>query len=309
MNSMNRRKFLQIAGCASIASSSMLSFPILTAAERQTKTTAALDLAVVSNADPAAMVRKAIDMLGGIAQFVKKGNTVVVKPNIGWDRVPEQAATTNPEVVAEIVRLCLKAGAAKVQVFDRTCNQPKRCYLRSEIERAAKEAGADVSHIYEQKYQNIKIPGGKELQSWEFYRDALQADVYINVPIAKHHSLSRVTLGLKNIMGIIGGNRGKIHDRFDAKIIDLNTVIKPQLTIIDAVRILMNNGPQGGNLNDVKVMNTIIAGVDPVAVDAYGATLFDLKPGDLSFLKEARDRGLGIMDLDKLKIEKINLKA
>jgi uncharacterized protein (DUF362 family) len=233
----------------------------------------------------------------------------VVKPNIGWDRVPEQAATTNPDVVAEIVRLCIKAGASKVQVFDRTCNQAKRCYLRSDIEKAAKEAGADVSHIYEQKFQNVNIPGGKELQSWEFYRDALKADVFINVPIAKHHSLSRVTLGLKNMMGIIGGNRGKIHNHFDAKIVDLNTVIKPQLTIIDAVRVLMDNGPQGGNLTDVKEMNTIIAGFDPVAVDAYGATLFDLKPGDLSYLKEAHSRGLGVMDLEKLKIEKVNLKA
>ncbi len=307
MNLMNRRKFLKIAGIAGIASSSMIPFPILKAAEQQTKS--ALDLAVVTNADPAAMVRKAVDMLGGISKFVKKGNIVVVKPNIGWDRVPEQAATTNPDVVAEIVRLCLKAGAAKVQVFDRTCNQAKRCYLRSEIEKAAKDAGADVSHIYEQKFQNVAIPQGKELQSWEFYQDALKADVFINVPIAKHHSLSRVTLGLKNIMGIIGDNRGKIHNRFDVKIVDLNTVIKPQLTIIDAVRVLMDNGPQGGNLNDVKEMNTIIAGIDPVAVDAYGATLFDLKPGDLAFLKEAHSRGLGVMDLEKLKIEKVNLKA
>lgn len=307
MNSINRRKFLKIAGITGIASSTLNPLSLITASESQPKSS--LDLAVVHNADPASMVRKAVEMLGGISKFVKKGDTVVVKPNIGWDRVPEQAATTNPDVVAEIVRLCIKAGASKVQVFDRTCNQAKRCYLRSNIEKTAKEAGADVSHIYEQKFQSVTIPRGKELQSWEFYRDALKADVFINVPIAKHHSLSRVTLGLKNIMGIIGGNRGKIHNRFDEKIVDLNMVIKPHLTIIDAVRVLMNNGPQGGNLNDVKEMNTIIAGIDPVAVDAYGATLFDLKPDDLSFLKEANTRGLGEMDLEKLKIEKVNLKA
>jgi len=307
MGLMNRRKFVEIAGLAGVALTGAGSIPKIWGLETVPAT--AMDLAVVHNSDPATLVRTAIDMLGGISKFVKKGNVVVVKPNIGWDRVPEQAATTNPEVVAEIVRLCKKAGASKVQIFDRTCNQAKRCYLRSKIEKIASDAGADVSHIYQQKFQKVSIPKGKELKSWEFYRDAIKADVFINVPIAKHHSLSRVTLGLKNMMGILGGNRGKIHNHFDVKIVDLNTVIKPQITILDAVRILMDNGPQGGSLNDVKQMDTIVAGVDPVAVDAYGATLFDLKPEYLGFLKEAHSRGLGEMNLDQLKIEKINLKA
>jgi len=307
MSSINRRKFLKIAGMTGVAITGIIENPLLTRAEKKVATP--MDLAVVQNGDPAALVQKAVEMMGGISQFVKKGNVVVVKPNIGWDRVPEQAATTNPDVVAEIVRLCLKAGASKVKVFDSTCNQAKRCYVRSKIEQAASAAGADVSHIYEQKFKKVNIPDGNELKSWLFYRDALEADVFINVPIAKHHSMSRVTLGLKNIMGVIGDNRGKIHNHFDVKIVDLNTVIKPQLTIVDAVRILMNNGPTGGNLNDVKQMNTIIAGVDPVAVDAYGATLFDLKPDDLGFLREAHERGLGTMDLGSLKIEKVDLKG
>ena len=307
MSSIPRRKFLKIAGIAGAAMTGFGSVPgALSASE---KSIPGIDLAVVQNSDPATLVRTAIDMLGGISKFVKKGNVVVVKPNIGWDRVPEQAATTNPEVVAEIVRLCKQAGASKVKIFDRTCNQAKRCYVRSKIEKIARQAGADVSHIYQQKFQKVKIPNGKELKSWEFYRDALKADVFINVPIAKHHSLSRVTLGLKNMMGILGGNRGKIHNHFDVKIVDINTVIKPQITIIDAVRILMNNGPQGGNLSDVKQMDMIIAGVDPVASDAYGATLFGLKPDDLGYLKEAHSRGLGKMELDRLKIERVNLKA
>lgn len=307
MSSMDRRKFLKISGIAGMAMSGLFESRLLTGAEK--KISSSVDLALVQNGDPAALVQKAIETLGGISRFVKKGNVVVVKPNIGWDRVPEQAATTNPEVVAEIVRLCLKAGAAKVKVFDNTCNQAKRCYVRSKIEQAARQAGADVSYIYEQKFKKVNIPGGKELKSWPFYRDALEADVFINIPIAKHHSMSRVTLGLKNIMGVIGDNRGKIHNHFDVKIVDLNTVIKPQLTIVDAVRILMNNGPTGGSLNDVKQMNTIIAGVDPVAVDAYGATLFDLKPEELGFLREAHERGLGTMDLGSLKIEKVDLKG
>ncbi len=307
MSLMDRRKFLKIAGMTGIAASGMVNLSLLNGADN--RSSSPIDLAVVQNGNPAALVQKAFEMFGGISKFVKKGNVVVLKPNIGWDRVPEQAATTNPEVVAEIVRLCLKAGASKVKVFDRTCNQAKRCYLRSNIEKAASAAGADVSHIYDQKFQKVSIPNGKELKSWEFYRDALKADVFINIPIAKHHSLCRVTLGLKNMMGIIGGNRGKIHNHFDVKIVDLNTVIKPQITILDAVRVLMDNGPQGGNLNDVKEMNTIIAGVDPIAVDAYGAVLFGLNPEDLGFLREAQSRGLGKIELKNLKIEKVDLKV
>jgi len=306
MSKLNRRDFIKIAGVSGMAFSSFAGVNELFGKTSPAVTTP-MDLAVVQNGDPAEMVRKTVEMLGGMEKFVKKGNTVLVKPNIGWDRVPEQAATTNPDVVAEIVRLCKKAGAKKVMVFDRTCNQAKRCYARSQIEKMAKAAGASVSHIYKQKFQKVKIPNGKELKSWEFYRDALNADVLINVPIAKHHSLSRVTLGLKNMMGVIGGERGKIHNHFDAKIADLNTVIKPQLTIIDAVRILMDNGPQGGSLSDVKQTNTIIAGIDPVAVDAYGATLFDLKPEQLGFLKEASARGLGNMNLSELKVENFNM--
>ncbi len=307
MSSIDRRHFLKIAGITGVAISGIINDPLVSRVEK--KITTPIDLAVVQNSDPAMLVQKAINILGGISKFVKKGDVVVVKPNIGWDRVPEQAATTNPDVVAEIVRLCLKAGASKVKVFDSTCNQARRCYLRSNIEKAASKAGADVTYIYEQKFKKVNIPEGKELKSWEFYRDALEADVFINVPIAKHHSMSRVTLGLKNIMGVIGDNRGKIHNHFDVKIVDLNTIIKPQLTILDAVRILMKNGPTGGSLNDVKQMNMVIAGVDPVAIDAYGATLFGLKPEELGFLREAKNRGLGKMDLNTLKIERVDLKS
>ncbi|HDP99181.1 MAG TPA: DUF362 domain-containing protein [bacterium] len=302
---MNRRDFIKLTGLSTVAFSGFVNMPQLIG--KVTDEAMPLDLAVVQNSDPASLIRKAVEMLGGMSRFVKKGNTVLVKPNIGWDRAPEQAANTNPEVVAEVIRLCRKAGAAKVMVFDNPCNEARRCYRRSQIEEAAKAAGADVSFMYQQKYQKTKIPQAKMLTSWEIYRDALQADVMINVPIAKHHSLSRVTLGMKNLMGVIGGNRGALHNHFDVKIVDLNTLIKPQLTIIDAVRILLRNGPQGGNLNDVKTINTVIAGVDPVATDAFGATLFDLVPEKLGFLREAHARGLGEIDLSRLKIEHVNL--
>jgi len=266
-----------------------------------------IDLVVVRNGPPTPMVRKAIGSLGGISRFVKRGDVVVVKPNMSWDRTPELAATTNPEVVAEIVRMCLEAGATQVKVFDRTCNEPRRCYRHSGIQEAVEKAGGKVFHVHRKGFKQISIPQGELLKSWKFYQDALECDVLINVPIAKHHSLARLSMGIKNLMGLLGGNRGLLHPQFDRKIVDINTVLRPHLTILDAVRILVRNGPQGGNPADVKKLDTIVVGTDPVAVDSYGATLFGLKPEDLGYIKIAHQRGLGKMDLAKLKIEIINL--
>ncbi|MBD3287437.1 DUF362 domain-containing protein [candidate division KSB1 bacterium] len=308
---MKRRDFIKQGlklGSAAYGALS-LNMPGMLFANDKNKMNLPQDLALVKNGDPTEMVAKAFDMFGGVSKFVKKGDTVVVKPNIGWARRPEQAANTNPEIVAAIIKLCDNAGASKIKVFDNTCNETKRCYRLSGIEQAAKEAGAKVNYIFPQKFKRVRISKGKALTSWEFYSDVLEADVYINVPIAKHHSLARVTLGLKNTMGIIGGNRGAIHNNFDQKLADLNTVVRPTITIIDAVRVLMRNGPQGGNLNDVKQMNTVIAGIDPVAVDSFGATLFDLKGNDLGYIRKAHELGLGEIDLNKLKIATADLSA
>ena len=265
------------------------------------------DLAVVTDGSPVEMTRRTLDILGGMKRFVSKGDIVVVKPNIGWDRNPEQAATTNPEVVAEVIKLCFEAGAKKVKVFDRPCNVASRCYNRSGIKQAASDAGAEVSFVVDSGFVKTKFPEGMELKSWWLYKPALDADVLINVPIAKHHGLTRVTLGMKNLMGIMGGNRGEVHWKIDQKLADLTYYVKPQLTILDAVRILVRNGPQGGNLKDVKTMNTIIAGEKIATVDAYGATLFGIKPADLEFVKMANRLGLGEIDLDKVRIKKVSL--
>ncbi len=267
------------------------------------------DLAIIENGSPAGLVQKAIQELGGISRFIQPGDTVVIKPNISWDRLPEQAANTNPELVAEVVRLCLDAGAKKVQIFDNTLNEPRRCYQRSGIEKAAKEAGADVYHVQDRKFKKVKIEEGKLIQSWEIYEDLLEADRLINIPIAKHHTVSGVSLSMKNIMGLLGGNRGKLHRQYDINITDLNTKIKPDLIILDAYRMLVRNGPSGGNLADVKLKKTVIAGTNPVAIDSYGATLFDLHPENIGFLQEAYQRGLGEIDLNKLDIKKISLDA
>ena len=265
------------------------------------------DLAVIKEGEPGALVRKAVEELGGISRFVKRGDVVVLKPNISWDRVPAQAATTNPDVVAEVVRLCIEAGAKKVKVFDRTLNEPKRCYKRSGIEEAAKQAGADVQHIYERKFKNVKFPDGELVKSWELYEDVLEADKIINIPIAKHHAIGGMSLGMKNYMGFLGGNRGKFHRQFEVKIVDLNTKVKADLVILDAYRMLLRNGPSGGNLADVEMRKTVVAGIDPVAVDSYGATMFKMDPARVAFLQEAYKRGLGEFNLKNLKIKTISL--
>ncbi len=265
------------------------------------------DLAVIKDGDPAALVRKAVEELGGMPRFVSKGDVVVLKPNISWDRVPGQAATTNPDVVAEVVRLCLNAGAKTVKIFDRTLNEPKRCYKRSGIEKAATEAGADVQHIYDRKFKKVRFPDGELIKSWELYEDVLEADKLINIPIAKHHAIGGMSLGMKNYMGFLGGNRGKFHRDFNVKIVDLNTRVKADLVILDAYRMLLRNGPSGGNLADVELRKTVIAGVDPVAVDSFGATLFHMAPKQVAFLQEAQKRGLGATDLSSLNIKTVSL--
>lgn len=265
-------------------------------------------LSVGTGTDYAALVSKVLAPLGGIGAFVKKGNSVLIKPNIGWDRKPEQAADTHPLVVKAMVKLALDAGASKVMIFDRPCDEERRCYTDSGIKAAVESINdkrVSISYIDKRKFVNVKIKKGKNIKEWEFYKEALEADCYINVPVAKHHSLSRLTLGLKNIMGVIGGNRGMIHVNIDQSLADLNTIIRPRLTVIDATRMLMQNGPSGGNINDVKVKNTIIASHDIVAADAYATTLFGMKPEQLESTVAAYKMGLGEMNLSKIKLIKV----
>ncbi len=264
-------------------------------------------LVVAKSTDYEALLTKALEPLGGLP-FIKKGARIVVKPNIGWDRTPEQAANTHPLLVKVMVKHCLDAGAAKVMVFDRTCNDRRRCYASSGIEKAVQslnDSRATCTFVDDRKYVPVKIQKGKAVTEWEFYKDALDADCYINMPIAKHHGLTKLTLGLKNIMGVIGGDRGKIHQSLGQKIADLNSVLKPTLTVVDATRILLRNGPTGGKLDDVKELHTLAVSTDPVAVDAYATTLFDLKPHELESTRCAAALGLGQMDLNKVKLVKV----
>ena len=291
---MDRRTFLKATGAATLLAPTLLRDAL--AAKEQSL------VAIAEGADYPAITRKVINALGGMKRFVKPGDVVVVKPNMGWDRSTELAANTHPQVVRAVVEECLAAGAKKVKVFDSTCNDSRRCYFNSGIEGALKGMkNVECKQIEPERFKKVALQG-QFLKEWELYDEALSADVYINVPVAKHHGLSKLTLGLKNVMGIMGGNRGYIHRNLDVALADINAHVKTHLTIIDATRILTAHGPQGGNIADVKVLNKVIASTDIVAADAFATTLFGMKPGDIPVTVTAYKRGLGEMNLDKIKI-------
>ena len=259
--------------------------------------------------DPEAIKRttkQAIATLGGMSKFVPKGSKVLIKPNIAWNRTPEQAANTNPYIVEAVVEMCLEAGAKKVSVMDYTINPAQVTYEISGIKEAVDRAKGSLDFVDERKFKEKSIPLGQEIKSWVIYQDALDTDVLINLPIAKHHSLTKLTLGLKNIMGLIK-SREEIHKRIDQKLADLATVIKPNLTIMDSYRVLTANGPNGGTPQDIKLIGQVIAGVDPVAVDSYTATLFGLKGEDVGYIKIANQMGLGEINLSKIKIQNVKV--
>lgn len=262
-------------------------------------------VAVSEGQDYAAITKKSINAVGGMRRFVKAGDVVVVKPNIGWDRSPHLAATTHPLVVRAVVEECLAAGAKRVKVFDNTCNDPRRCYVNSGIENALKGLkSVECKQIEPERFRKVLL-NGRFLKEWELYDEAVNADVFINVPIAKHHGLSRLTLGLKNVMGVMGGNRGYIHRNLDTALADINVHLRSHLTVIDATRILTAHGPQGGNIADVKQLNTVIASTDIVAADAFATTLFGLKPVDIAVTVAAHKRGLGEMNLDRIRVVRV----
>jgi len=265
------------------------------------------DVVRVNNGEPGQLLKTALAALGGMTQFISDGDVVVVKPNMGWDRAPEYAATTNPDLIRAIVKSCYQAGAKEVKVFDRTCNNPRRCYKNSRIEELAKAADAEVFQIRKNKFSTIKLKNGQELKEWAIYEDYLEADKVINVPVAKHHSLSQITLGTKNLMGVMGDNRGSLHSGFEKKLADITFQILPDLTIIDAYRILTANGPSGGNLSDVKLQKSLIASSCMVTADVTALALFNLPVAKVGHINEMVKRSINKFDLDNLMIEEINL--
>lgn len=265
-------------------------------------------LVVVRGKNPEQTTRKAIEALGGIERFVKPQSVVVIKPNIcvGY-RTYEYAATTNPQVVSTLIRLCKDAGAKKVSVMDMPFGgTPMEAYKNSGIEDAVKQSGGEMHIMQKNRYRDLSIPSGSAIKSWPVYEDILNADVLINVPIAKHHSSARLTIAMKNLLGTVQGPNKFHMIGLHQCIADLNTALKPTLNVIDATRILVRGGPTGGRLDDVKEMNTIIASEDIVAADAYAATLFGLQATQIEYILLGAKAGCGEIDLNKLNIKEIN---
>jgi uncharacterized protein (DUF362 family) len=255
-------------------------------------------------ATPEQLVRRAVDAMGGMRKFVSRGDVVVVKPNIGWDRMPIHAANTNPDVVAAVIRLAYEAGAKKVVVADGSCNDPNRCFQRSGIWRAAYELGADVVLPQEHRFRTMRLKGDV-LDEWPIFTTLVDADKVINVPVAKHHNLAKYTAAMKNWYGVLGGRRNRLHQNIDTSIADLATFMRPTLVVVDAWRVLLRNGPQGGNIDDARDMHTVIASVDQVAADAYGCTLIGQKRENLDYLAMGEKRGLGTMHWETLRVREV----
>jgi uncharacterized protein (DUF362 family) len=247
---------------------------------------------VARGAEPALLARAAIDAVGGIGRFVKPGETVLVKPNMAWDRTPEQAANTNPAVVAEVVRQCRVAGARRVIVAENPVHDAERVAIRSGIRAAVAQAGGEMVLPATSGFTWASV-GGSVLASWEVLAVLLSADRLINVPVVKHHSLSRLTCGFKNHMGLIGGSRGRLHQEIHSAVLDLAAAFRPTLTVVDATRVMVRNGPTGGRLEDVVSANAVAAGVDAVACEAWAARQLDLDPRDIPSVVQAEGRGLG----------------
>jgi uncharacterized protein (DUF362 family) len=259
--------------------------------------------------DPEALVRRAVAAIGGMERFVPKGADVIVKPNVcSAGRTYEYAATTNPWVVAAVVKLCREAGAGRVRVFDYPFGgTAEEAMASSGIAKQALAAGAEMEYPAAMKYVKVDLPDGQTLKKTDVYGEVLNADVLINVPLPKHHSLALLTIGMKNMLGVIL-NRPEMHASLNEKLVDLNQYLHPTLTIVDAVRILTANGPTGGNLDDVRKLDTVIATHDGVAADAYATTLTHWeKPDTLGCVKYGAERGIGRRDLENLKIEEISV--
>ncbi len=250
------------------------------------------------------LVRKAIEAMGGMKRFVSRGDVVVVKPNIGWDRMPVHAANTNPDVVGAVVQLAFEAGAKRVVVADGSCNDPNRCFQRSGIWRKAYGLGAEVVLPAEHRFRTTRMKG-EILDEWPIFTTLVEADKVINVPVAKHHNLAKYTAAMKNWYGVLGGRRNRLHQNIDVSIADLATFMRPTLTVIDAMRVLLRNGPQGGNIDDTREVNTIVASIDQVAADAFGCTLIGQSRENLPYLKMGHERGIGTMYWENLRVREV----
>jgi len=310
---MKRRDFFKsaaVAGLATLLNPSSLSART-SAASLAVESTP--DMVAVMGGEPEAMLIRAMKELGGIKKYVKRGDKVVIKPNIGWDRKPELAANTNPELVATLVILCKNAGASEIIVFDHTCHNWQKCYQNSGIEKAVTDAGGKmVPGNDESYYQEVEIPRGVNLKKAKIHKSLLECDVWFNVPILKHHGGAKNSISMKNLMGIVW-DRGHFHmDNLHQCIADITTFHKkPALNIVDAYRIMKSNGPQGKSESDVVMLKSLIISPDFVAVDTAAMKMFSqVQPTDINDVRHiamAEKLKVGTQKLDKLNIKRIKL--
>ncbi len=305
----NRREFIKKGVSVGLAAGSSLVLgkpPVLFAKDQED---ALPDLVAVKNNEPDILFKKAMELMGGMNRFVQKGQTVVVKPNIGFAKEPEMGATTNPLLVKSVVEHCILAGAKKVYVFDNVGSASygvaHTCYEKSGIEEAAREAGAIVaSGDHEKYYQKVDIPGAELLVSTDVHELVLEADVFINVPVLKNHRYTHLTCAMKNLMGVVWDRMVYHYTDLEQSIAEFCLFKKPDLNIVDAYRVMKRYGPQGRSPEDVVLMKTLLVSQDIVAIDTAAAKIFGADLDSIRYLKIGHDLGLGTMDLDRLKIKK-----
>ena len=323
---MDRRKFLKsvaITGAVAVGGKTLLkessgmdilSQTFVNGASAAPATTAAnFDLVAVLGGEPEAMFRKAIAEMGGMGKSIKKGDKVVVKPNIGWDKSPELAANTNPKLVTEVIKQCFKAGAKEVTVFDHTCDDWRKCYTNSGIEAAAKAAGAKVVPAHQESYyRQVALPKGKSLKSTKIHEAIVNCDKWINIPVLKNHGGAQMTISMKNYMGIVW-DRGFFHaNDLQQCIADVCTYDKrPVLNIVDAYRLMKTSGPRGKSASDVVLTKGLFISQDIVAVDTAAVNFFsqvrEMPLAKVSHLSKAQDLNVGTMDLNKLKVRRVKI--
>lgn len=309
---MERRSFLKSLALGSVAGAIQLN-PSNILGSTKVSEPQNNDLVAVMGGEPAEMYKKAIEAMGGISKFVKKGNKVVVKPNIGWDKKPEFNANTNPDLVAAIVKDCINAGASQVVVFDHTCDEWQACYKNSGIEDAAISAGAKIAFAHDVKYyRTVALPKGIRLKETKIHEAILDCDVWINVPVLKNHGGAKMTLAMKNFMGIVWDRRYWHANDLQQCIADCATFDKmPILNIIDGYRVMTQNGPKGVSLSDVQVAKTLFMSQDIVAIDTAATRFFNqFKPMSLeqaTHIKLAERHHIGTTEIDNIKVERIKL--
>jgi len=300
------RKLIQLSGGAAFAGAATSMLPYSAKANPASNRFITVGTAQTEGYSVKELTRKVFEDSGGMKRFVSRGDVVAIKPNISWARRPEFAAGTNPEVLEAVVELCQEAGAKKVRIADNTINDARRCFALSGAGHVARQTGADLVYPRSSLMRKMKIRGNR-LDVWPVYVPFVEADKLINLPVAKHHSLSTLTLGMKNWIGAVGGSRWSLHQDIHQTIVDLAQYFKPTVTLVDAIRIMTRNGPSGGSTADISEKNTLILSDDPVAADARATLLFDRKPKQIGFIRLAQKWGLGTYDFQKLNQQQVTL--